>query len=105
MAEKRNGGIIEPGDTPLIWEHDGCELVSIPQGTTAIPIDARPLPQTLDELKAFVDACVRKVLAEDLRRAGIGSYPSGREINVLAPSRHEDLPAWARHEETGGTPH
>lgn len=96
---ERNGGIIEPGGTPLLDRESGHELVYIPEGVTLRSIDARPLSQTPDQLKAFIRAEVRKAL-QDITR----------ELRMVAPAVScpprvpaQDLPAWARHEETGGT--
>lgn len=62
------------------------------------------MPQTLEELRAFVDERVRKALAEIQHRRGWEPYtPRGLETKAVAPSRHEDLPAWTRQE--GGTAH
>ena len=54
-----------------------------------------------DELKAFIRAEVRKAL-QDITRQMRMAAPA-----VSCPPRVpvQDLPAWARHEETGGTSH
>lgn len=60
-----------------------------------------------EELRAFVRAEVRKVLNEELqhvlRQQARAYMPPRLETKVMAPSRHEELPAWARQE--GGTAH
>ena len=56
-------------------------------------------PTTIEELRAFVRAEVRKALEDITRDIRIQSGP-----RAYAPPRMEtkDLPAWARNEETGG---